>query len=104
MTSFTDRVYEIVAQIPAGKVATYGDVARLAGNPGASRAVGMAMSHNRDTARVPCHRVVGSDGKMHGYAFGGEVTKREMLADEGVAMAGDRVDLSRSRWEPEVPA
>lgn len=102
--SFTERVYEIVARIPAGKVATYGDVARLAGSPGASRAVGMAMSHNRDTARVPCHRVVGSDGSMHGYAFGGVVTKREILAREGVAMDGERVDLSRSRWQPEVPA
>jgi len=104
MTAFTNKVYGIVAQIPAGKVATYGDVARLAGNPGASRAVGMAMSHNQDTARVPCHRVVGSDGSMHGYAFGGVVTKREMLAREGVAMAGDRVDLSQSRWQPDVPA
>ncbi|HEY2003551.1 MAG TPA: MGMT family protein [Candidatus Saccharimonadia bacterium] len=101
MNSFTDRVYDIVAQIPAGKVATYGDVARMAGTPGASRAVGMAMSHNRNTERVPCHRVVGSDGKMHGYAFGGEVTKRELLASEGVAMTGDRVDLRQSRWQPE---
>jgi methylated-DNA-protein-cysteine methyltransferase-like protein len=99
MTDFTEKVYEIVARIPAGKVATYGDVARLAGQPGAARAVGTAMSHNRDTERVPCHRVVGSDGSMHGYAFGGEVRKIEMLEREGVAMRGSRVDLAHSRWE-----
>jgi len=98
MSSFTDKVYEIVAQIPAGKVATYGDVARMAGSPGASRAVGMAMSHNRDTERVPCHRVVGSDGSMHGYAFGGVVRKRDLLESEGVVMQGDRVDLAQCRW------
>jgi methylated-DNA-protein-cysteine methyltransferase related protein len=97
-STFTDKVYEIVAQIPAGKVATYGDVARLAGKPGASRAVGLAMSHNHDTARVPCHRVVGSDGSMHGYAFGGAARKRELLASESVIMKQDRVDLVRSRW------
>jgi methylated-DNA-protein-cysteine methyltransferase-like protein len=99
MANFTEKVYAIVAQIPAGRVATYGDVARLAGKPGASRAVGMAMSHNQDTERVPCHRVVGSDGSMHGYAFGGNERKRAILAAEGVAMAGDRVDLALSRWE-----
>lgn len=98
-TTFTDRVYDIVARIPAGKVATYGEVAALAGQPGAARAVGNAMKHNVNPARVPCHRVVGSDGRMHGYAFGnGEPTKIQMLKDEGVALIGDRVDLARSRW------
>lgn len=98
--SFTQRVYEIVAGIPAGKVATYGQVAALAGSPGAARAVGNAMKHNPDSERVPCHRVVGSDGRMHGYAFGkGEPTKLQLLRDEGVVLAGDRVDLARSGWE-----
>jgi O-6-methylguanine DNA methyltransferase len=97
--SFTVRVYEIVAGIPAGKVATYGQVAELAGSPGAARAVGNAMKHNPDAEHVPCHRVVGSDGHMHGYAFGqGERTKLELLKDEGVLLSGDRVDLARSGW------
>jgi O-6-methylguanine DNA methyltransferase len=101
--SFTSRVYGVVAQIPAGKVATYSDVAVLAGKRGAARAVGNAMKHNVDPARVPCHRVVGSDGRMHGYAFGnGEATKVQMLRQEGVAMLGDRVDLARSRWDGEA--
>jgi|ERR1700683_2035519 len=96
---FTEKVYDVVARIPAGKVATYADVAELAGNPRAARAVGNAMKHNVNPARVPCHRVVGSDGRMHGYAFGnGEPTKIQMLKDEGVALIGDQVDLTRSRW------
>ena len=58
------------------------------------------MKHNPDSAHVPCHRVVGSDGRMHGYAFGqGEPTKLELLKDEGVALVADRVDLARSGWD-----
>lgn len=98
--SFTDRVYEIVSRIPAGKVATYSEVAALAGSPGAARAVGNAMRNNPDRSLVPCHRVVGADGSMHGYAFGGGViTKRKMLAEEGAAITGDKVDLATSHWD-----
>lgn len=97
-TSFTDRVYEIVKQIPPGKVATYLDVATMAGNPKASRAVGTAMKHNPDKSIIPCHRVVGSDGSMHGYAFGGVSAKQDMLAKEGVVLIGNRVDLNLCRW------
>jgi methylated-DNA-protein-cysteine methyltransferase-like protein len=98
---FTSRVYAIVRQIPSGKVATYGDVAAMAGNARAARAVGAAMSHNPDAADIPCHRVVGSDGSLHGYAFGGVRVKREKLVREGVVVVGNRVDLSRSRWATE---
>lgn len=96
--SFTERVYTIAARIPAGKVATYGQLAALAGNPRAARAVGMAMHRNPDRSRVPCHRVVASDGSLTGYAYGkGVITKKKMLLDEGVAFIGDRVDLPVSR-------
>jgi O-6-methylguanine DNA methyltransferase len=98
--TFTERVYEVARQIPAGKVLTYADVAAMAGNPRAVRAVGTAMSHNLDPSDVPCHRVVGSDGRMRGYAFGGVDSKVERLREEGVVIAGDRVDLSKSRWTP----
>ncbi len=102
MMTFTESVYEIVARIPAGRVATYQDVAALAGSPGASRAVGSAMRNNPDMKEVPCHRVVGSTGAMHGYAFGGVATKEAKLQDEGVVINKGKVDLSASRWQPDM--
>lgn len=97
--SFTDRVRATVARIPAGKVATYGQVAGIAGTPGAARAVGSIMRTNKDTVAVPCHRVVGSDGSLTGYAYGqGISTKRERLIKEGVSFKGHRVDLKQSQW------
>ena len=97
--TFFAKVYSVVAQIPPGRVATYKDIAALAGNAGAARAVGMAMKHNPDQQTIPCHRVVGSDGTMHGFAFGeGIETKVHMLKQEGVTFRGDKVDLIASRW------
>jgi methylated-DNA-protein-cysteine methyltransferase-like protein len=97
-TSFTAKVYAIVAQIPAGKVATYGDIAQIIGNPLAARAVGMALSRNLNTHQVPCHRVVGSDGSLRGYAFGGILAKSRLLQQEGVPIRNGKVDLKKSRW------
>ncbi len=100
--TFKEYVYKIVGEIPAGKVMTYGQVALLAGSPLAARAVGMCMSTNLDTRKVPCHRVVASNGKLTGYAFGnGTETKKEMLVNEGVKFIGDVVDLSLSQWKPD---
>lgn len=62
--TFVDRVYDIVARIPKGKVASYFEVARAAGSPGASRAVGTAMAKNEHFEKVPCHRVVRADGTI----------------------------------------
>ena len=70
LPSFTEKVYAVVAKIPRGKVMTYGEVARRAGNPRAARAVGNIMHNNPDTKRVPCHRVVRLDGTPGGYARG----------------------------------
>lgn len=96
---FYQKVYEVVSRIPKGKVLTYGDVAWLAGSPGAYRAVGTAMKLNPNLVVCPCHRVVGSDGKMHGYANGGEEVKIEMLKKEGIKFKGNKVDLGVSRWK-----
>ncbi len=96
--TFTEKVYDVVAKIPRGKVLTYQEVARLAGSPGASRAVGTAMKNNPDLKTVPCHRVVGSDGEMHGYSAGGGIaSKIKLLKREGVGFIGDkaRLDLFR---------
>jgi methylated-DNA-protein-cysteine methyltransferase-like protein len=98
--SFALKIYEVVKQIPIGKVATYKQVARLAGNDKAFRAVGTAMKNNPDMSIIPCHRVVGSDGTMHGYSAGqGISTKIQLLQKEGVSFVKDRVDLNISKWD-----
>jgi len=81
VTDFETTVYRIVATIPAGTTMTYAAVADQAGRSGAARAVGAAMAKNRFAPMIPCHRVVGSDGSLRGYA-GGLDMKRELLAME----------------------
>ncbi len=80
--SFTQKVYAVVANIPRGKTMTYKEVARRAGSPRAYRAVGNIMNRNPDTKKVPCHRVVRSDGDPGGYARG-RAKKLELLRKEG---------------------
>jgi O-6-methylguanine DNA methyltransferase len=81
--SFKEKVYAVVAKIPKGSVLTYQEVARRAGNKAASRAVGNIMHNNPDTKKVPCHRVVRSDGAVGGYAWG-TAKKAAILKREGV--------------------
>ncbi|MDP3953524.1 MAG: MGMT family protein [bacterium] len=81
MRGFKEKVLMIVSEIPKGKTLSYKQVAGLAGNPGAYRAVGNIMNKNRD-ANVPCHRVIKSDGRVGGYAFG-EFKKEAILRKEG---------------------
>jgi len=97
--SFTDTVYDVTAQIPKGNVATYGQIAKLAGKPKAARIVGSLMKINPFAPRVPCHRVVGFDGNLIGYSGKNGITgKRSMLIKEGVVFKGNKVDLARSLW------
>ncbi|HVS80070.1 MAG TPA: MGMT family protein [Candidatus Paceibacterota bacterium] len=81
--TFAERVRKVVARIPRGKVMTYAEVARRAGNAQASRAVGNIMRKNFD-ASIPCHRVVRSDGKIGNYNRGGASAKMKRLKEEGV--------------------
>ncbi len=81
-------VYDIVAQIPEGKVTTYGDIARALGHPGASRAIGRILNRNPNPITTPCHRVIKSDGKVGGYAFG-KIKKKELLKKEGLRFIED---------------
>ncbi len=98
--TFRERVYEITRKIPKGKVATYGQIARLAGKPNAARAIGIYMRTNPDAPHTPCHRVVAIDGNLTGYSGqGGLLTKKKMLVAERVFFRGDKVDLVRSRWK-----
>jgi len=97
--TFRERVYQITDKIPKGKVATYGQIARLVGQPKAARAVGMCMRTNPNAPQTPCHRVVASDGSLTGYSAGeGLKTKKAMLLAEGVFFKGAKVDLARSQW------
>ena len=77
-TPFQQRVWNALCQIPYGKTRTYGEVAKMAGNPKASRAVGMANHRNPILILIPCHRVIGSYGSLTGYAAGLE-TKKYLL-------------------------
>ena len=98
MSTLPERVYQLVAQIPRGKVATYGQLALLAGSPRASRIVGAAMY--RAPAGLPCHRVLYRDGTLCcDQAFGGKEIQRQLLETEGVDFLPDgRVDLKRCLW------
>jgi len=99
-SAFTEKIYELARMIPKGKVATYGQLAALAGNAKAARAVGMAMRTNPDIPKTPCHRVVASDGSLTGYSAGvGIPTKKKMLEAEGVTFKGVKVDLTTSKWK-----
>lgn len=89
MTPFEKQIYEVVRRIPRGTVATYKNIARAVGRPNAARAVGSALNKNRDP-RVPCHRVVRSDGKVGEYNRG-TAAKIKLLRREGVPVISYRV-------------
>ena len=92
----TKRIYEAVKKIPQGKVATYGQVAALAGNPGMCRAVGNALHKNPDPEHVPCYRVVNSKGELSGeFAFGGVGQQAKLLQADGIEVNNGRVDLQK---------
>lgn len=94
--SATKRIYEAVKRIPRGCVATYGQVATMAGNERMSRAVGNALHKNPTPGIVPCHRVVDAKGRLAGgFAFGGMEAQAALLADEGVEVKDGKVDLRK---------
>lgn len=107
MGAFSDKVYATVRRVPRGKVVSYGQVARLIGEPRKARFVGYAMHDNPDPwdvqARtgIPCHRVVFKDGSLApGFAFGGPDEQRARLAAEGVTFTADgRVDMGTCQWD-----
>jgi methylated-DNA-[protein]-cysteine S-methyltransferase len=84
-------VYDLLLKIPAGKVSTYGDLAKALGNPLASRLVGRILGRNPNPIKVPCHRVVMSDGKVGGYFYGSN-RKKELLEKEGISFTDESVN------------
>ncbi|MBQ3890458.1 MAG: methylated-DNA--[Lachnospiraceae bacterium] len=94
------RIYDAVRRIPKGKVATYAQIAKEAGNEKMSRAVGNALHKNPDPSTIPCHRVVNSKGELaEAFVFGGVNIQKERLEKEGVKVIGNKVDLSKYQWE-----
>ena len=92
-----EKIYEVVKAIPKGRVATYGQVAMLAGNIRWARVVGYALHINPDSSTIPCHRVVNREGKVApGVAFGGDGEQRKLLESEGIVFESDgRIDLKK---------
>lgn len=85
--SIKDKVYDILLKIPAGKVTTYGDIAKAIGQPNSSRLIGQILHNNPTPVVVPCHRVIRSNGKIGGYAYGSR-KKRKLLEEEGLKFCG----------------
>ncbi|MCR4896724.1 MAG: methylated-DNA--[protein]-cysteine S-methyltransferase [Lachnospiraceae bacterium] len=93
------RIYEAVKKIPYGHVATYSQVAALAGDPKMARAVGNALHRNPDPDHIPCFRVVNAKGELAGeFAFGGDGAQAKLLEAEGIEVKEGRVDLKKYQW------
>lgn len=90
----TKKIYEAVRKIPKGRVATYAQVAELAGNKRMSRAVGNALHRNPDPVNIPCFRVVNSKGELSGNFAFGEGVQEKLLTEDGVEVRNGKVDLS----------
>lgn len=92
-----EKIYEVVKSIPKGRVATYGQVACLAGNPCWARVVGYALHINPEPGIIPCHRVVNREGRVaDGFAFGGGEIQRKLLESEGIVFEKNgRIDLEK---------
>ncbi len=95
-----EKIYDVVKKIPKGRVASYGTVAAMAGNPRWSRVVGYALHVNPEPGKIPCHRVVTKNGEISkAFAFGGENMQRLLLTEEGVGFLPDgRVDIRKYGW------
>lgn len=90
LTDFQKRVYNIVREIPKGKVSSYKEIAKKLGNIYFSRAIGNALNKNRDFKRTPCYRVVKSNGEIGGYFFG-RSEKTKLLRKEGIKIKNGKI-------------
>lgn len=100
MDDYYERVYEIVAQIPRGKVSTYGAIARYIGIASGARMVGYALNNVRDR-NIPAHRVVNQKGELTGRAHFPNDTMRERLEQEGITFVDEyQIDIETHFWDP----
>lgn len=94
-----EKIYEAVKQIPYGRVATYGQIATLCGNPYYARVVGNALHKNPNPDEIPCYRVVNSKGSItKNFAFGGANVQADLLKAEGIEVIDGIVDLQKYQW------
>ncbi len=102
-SKFSQRVIEIIKNIPKGKVSTYGQVAALAGNYQASRQVAWILHSLSEQENLPWHRVINCDGKIslkQGYGY---ENQKELLSEEGISFDGnDRIDFDKYLWQPQL--
>ena len=92
------KVYRKLLQVPKGKVTTYGELAKAVGLKNGQRIIGMIMKKNAFPVIVPCHRVVKSDGKIGGYAYGKRV-KSKMLTNEGIKIKDEKIiDFDKAKF------
>lgn len=95
-----EKIYEVVKQIPKGTVATYGQVATLAGNKRWARVVGYALHVNPDPNGIPCYRVVNREGRLsEAFAFGGVNQQKILLEADGIEVIDNHVDLEIYQWK-----
>ena len=98
--SVFDKIYDVVKRIPKGRVATYGQIAMLAGNPRWARVVGYALHVNPDPENIPCYRVVNRNGEVSSaFVFGGRNAQISLLESDGVEVVDGRVDLNKYIWK-----
>lgn len=95
-----DKIYNIVKKIPKGKVATYGQVAVLAGNKRWTRVVGYALHANPDPENIPCYRVVTKEGRpSQAFVFGGVNEQIKLLQEDGIEFVNGLVDMHQYQWD-----
>lgn len=98
--TLSERIYAAVKMIPYGKVATYGQIAAMCGNPYYARAVGNALHKNPNPDEIPCFRVVNGKGCLSpSFAFGGAGVQADLLRAEGVEVVDNKVDLKLYQWK-----
>ncbi len=101
---FFEEVYEVVKKIPRGNVLTYGDIAKMLGQPKKAKIVGWALHSNPSPGIIPCHRVVNRNGELSGsFAFGGMDAQKKMLEAEGIIFNEEgTINLKIYLWKPEL--
>lgn len=99
MNTFTEQALKVIVSVPAGKVLTYGQVARLAGSPRAARQVGWLLNSMSDKYKLPWHRIINSKGIISLRDPEGAFIQKMLLESEGISVTDDKIDLKKYLWQ-----